>query len=930
LPSGNDPVEHASAQLRSLFGAGAGETLEELAWRSTSVLDVPTLRASVAHLAAGGPADAKSAARFQAVLDAKSAAEKRLALLAAFTTKAGEPRKSLITSAAGIAAPDLNERLSGAQSAFIALEQKMSGLKVVEATSALLHLTAAIFECYELRKRKLGALDFDDLIDKSLSLLSREGAAEWVLYELDSRIDHILIDEAQDNSPEQWAIVERFTSDFFAGEGARVIAPTLLAVGDEKQSIYGFQGAAPALLADYGYRYQTAVKAARLPWRAVNLDLSFRTLEPVLSAVDKVAQASPGFREGALAPHRAFRREDGGVVELWETEQGEKQEKGTVWDEEAENAQEAGPAARLARRIAAQIRHWLNEGERLASSGRPIRPSDILILLRKRDPMAGLLQRELKRAGIAVAGNDRMALIEEVAILDLLFLADFLLEPEDDLALAVVLKSPLFGFTEEELFALAHAREGSLWAALQKAAFDSRSKYSEAAAKLRTWRRLSAESNPYDFYSHILEGEGARRAFAKRLGTACFEALDQFVDLAESFGARVESTLAEFLAFVRTSASEVKREMEQASSEVRIMTVHGAKGLEANIVILADSCGTPAAPNVPIFFSSGDGRAAQFPIWAIKGSSSLPPIAEAKAGKKAAEQREFERLLYVAMTRARDRLYIAGFHNGSLPENCWYNTIKTALSPSLREERDFAGRRVFRVGFSPDAGRGAVAEAKLAQAQIPTHLTLPPQKEAAPRICAPSRLAEAADEKPRSGAGQGEAGRRMALAAGRLIHRLLEVLPSFEAQDRLRVAAAIASAFSKELPLQRRKEAIAAALEIAGNGKACAQWKRSLREAELAALFGEGSDRPTIILAKADNIQVDGARIAIIDYKSGRSSPEDETQQDQLAQINLYRHALQRLYPKADVRAKIFNTRSKAEAEAPQTAIEDLLRIFSP
>ena len=362
----------------------------------------------------------------------------------------------------------LHDRLVAAQDAFLDLDAKISGVKLVEASAALLRLTGEIFERYEAAKRARTALDFGDLIAQTLRLLSRQEATEWVLYELDSRIDHILIDEAQDTSPEQWQIVERLTSDFFAGQGQRDVVPTLFAVGDEKQSIYGFQGARPELLAAFGAVYEEQVSQAGYSWCASSLNLSFRTLAPILDAVDDVSDALPGLRQGDGVRHLAYRAAEGGLVELWQPEQGEKQEKGSVWEPDAEAAPAPKPAETLAARIAAQIRHWLDSGEGLASSGRAIEPGDILILLRKRQPMAKLLQAALKREGIPVAGTDRIALTDELAVMDLLVLADALLQPEDDLALGAVLKGPLLGLGEDDLYKLAHGREGSLWQALER------------------------------------------------------------------------------------------------------------------------------------------------------------------------------------------------------------------------------------------------------------------------------------------------------------------------------------------------------------------------------------------------------------------------------------------------------------------------------
>ncbi len=639
-------------------------------------------------------------------------------------------------------APGLFERLVAAQDAFLALDEKISGLKLVEASAALLRLTEAIFERYEAAKRARTALDFTDLIAQTLRLLSRQEATEWVLYELDSRIDHILIDEAQDTSPEQWQIVERLTSDFFAGQGQRDCEPTLFAVGDEKQSIYGFQGARPELLAAFGALYENAVGEAGFSWCTADLNLSFRTLAPILDAVDEVSGMLPGLRQSEAVRHLAYRAGHGGLIELWQPEQGEKQEKGSVWEPDAEAAPAPKPAEVLAARIAAQIGHWLDSGEGLAAAGRAIEPGDILILLRKRQPMAPLLQAALKREGIPVAGTDRIALTDELAVMDLLVLADALLQPEDDLAVATVLKGPLFGLGEDDLFKLAYGREGSLWRALRDPACAAHAK------KLDTWRELACTLSPFDFYAHILEAEGGRKAFGARLGAECFDAIDEFLALAETFSARPLANLAEFVSFARKSASEVKRETDQAAREVRIMTVHGAKGLEANIVILADTCSSKGASPVPVYFLDGNSGAPEIPIWAVKGTGGLQPVADAKDDIKAADRRELGRLLYVAMTRARDRLYVAGFHNGSLPASSWYATIHDALLPTLQEAQDFAGRPVWRTGSWQASSAPALKAAEASEAQFPSWLAAPAPKQQAHPVLSPSRIVEAASAAP--------------------------------------------------------------------------------------------------------------------------------------------------------------------------------------
>jgi ATP-dependent helicase/nuclease subunit A len=915
------PLPLIEARLRGLFALAPEDHRDGLIARSASLLDTGTLKEGVAALAWGTKTDRECAARFEAVLRAVDAEAVCEALKTAFTTKGGEPRKSLMTAGVRKRVPALHERLCAAQEAFLALDAKLAGLKLVQASLALLRLAEAIFDRYEAAKRARAALDFDDLIAKALSLLCRQEAAEWVLYELDARIDHILVDEAQDTSPEQWAIVERLVSDFFAGEGARDCIPTLFAVGDEKQSIYGFQGAVPELLGAYGELYEAKVQEAGLAWCAADLDLSFRTLGPILGAVDDVSAALPGLGEG-LVRHLAYRCEAGGLVELWEPERGERPDKGTVWEPDAAEAPPPKPAEVLAARIAAQIKHWLENGESLPSRGRAIEPGDILILLRKREPMASLLQAALKAEGIPVAGADRIALIDELAVMDLLALADALLQPEDDLSLAAILKGPLFGFDEDRLFNLAYGRKGSLWQALER---DPSSH--GTAKKLQAWRELAGQLSPFDFFAHILEAEDGRTAFAARLGAECFDAINELLNLAETFSARPRAGLCEFLSFVRKSASEVKRETDQAALEVRIMTVHGAKGLEANIVILADTCSSKDAASAPIFFLDDESGAPEIPVWAVKGTSALQPVASAKKTVKASEQRELGRLLYVAMTRARDRLYIAGFHNGSLPEDCWYGTIQKALVPKLYEAQDFQGRTIWRTGRT---GARPVPKRPAPEADRPG----PPIWVAA-QVASEPQLPALTPSKLLQGHSSGNAtfkeppgtDRKQAQARGILIHRLLEMLPAFPEKHWTQAARLVALAFSSELPAQLRDEACNDALALLSGDALGPFDKGLLSEAGLSVTVRDAAGKEIAnISGQADLIVFQDGQIAVIDYKSGALPAEAAIRPAHLAQLACYRLALQRIFPGANIRAALFNISSGTSNEA---ASEDLERALA-
>ncbi|NJM35325.1 MAG: UvrD-helicase domain-containing protein [Rhodomicrobium sp.] len=499
--------------------------------------------------------------------------------------------------------PGLAEELCRARDDFAALVLKRRAVEVCTATAALLRLAHAVIQGYEDAKAQRLAIDFDGLIARTAALFQRSDAAAWVLYRLDADIDHILVDEAQDTSPAQWALIRALTAEFFAGEGVEDRVRTLFAVGDEKQSIYGFQGADPRQFVNAGRDYSERARQARQPGSRR------RSLSPTVAqgpcSKRSIWSLPTKTRAGGLTAeekpvrHFAHREGEAGLIEIWPLVKAEARDAAPAWEPFSEGAGSPPPAVVLANRIARQIRHWLDRGETLASLGRPVRPGDILILVRKRAPFAAPMVRALKAHGIPVAGADRMKLIEQLAVMDLMALGDSLLLPEDDLTLAALLKSPVFGFDDDDLFAIGHERDGSLWEAFhEKSAADP--SYAEAMRNLENWREAATRQKPFDFYIARLESDGLRKRLLARLGPEAADAIDEFLNLALAYETVETPTLQGFLHWLRVSDAEIKRDMEAERDEVRVMTVHGSKGLEANIVILADTCSVRGASSQPL------------------------------------------------------------------------------------------------------------------------------------------------------------------------------------------------------------------------------------------------------------------------------------------------------------------------------------------
>ena len=434
-------LEAIERDLRAQCGVRAGATVDDLVAELSAVFSDNMMPVLAAALRAGSKRDGEQAGRLGKAMAAGSARVRAEALEDFFLTTAKTPRDSLATKSVSDARPDLAIALQGAKQQFVALHAELKGLRMVEATMCLLRLSRRVLEHYGEAKARRAALDFDDLVGRAALLLGSEQAVEWVLYKLDGGLDHILVDEAQDTSPAQWQVIRALAEEFFSGAGASETTRTLFAVGDEKQSIYGFQGAAPRMFAQTGADFAARAGKAGLAWRRVPLNLSFRSVEPLLAAVDRVfaaADRTPGVTAGGEAiRHVAHRSGQAGVVEIWETEKSENGEAAEPWSP-LEEASGQPSHVRLAARIALTIRGWLDSGERLESEGRPIRAGDILILVRKRTPFAPVMISALKGRGISVAGADRLVLTEQIAVEDLIALGDVLVTPGDDLALASV------------------------------------------------------------------------------------------------------------------------------------------------------------------------------------------------------------------------------------------------------------------------------------------------------------------------------------------------------------------------------------------------------------------------------------------------------------------------------------------------------------
>ncbi len=932
LMEGLDGLDGIRAALRLALSVEADETVEGLRAAIASLPEAG-MRAAAAALTGGSKTDIERGVALSGFLETPDSRTENLEdYLSVFLTQKNEPRKTLMTAKLATDNPQAADALAAEQQRILGLYGRMRAVAVAEATEAILTLAVAILDAFRDAKRARALLDYDDLISATRELLTRSRMAAWVLYKLDGGIDHILVDEAQDTSPDQWDVIAALAEEFLVGHGARERVRTVFAVGDEKQSIFSFQGADPARFDTMKRYFEKRVKAAERKWDYVPLTRSFRSVPEVLAAVDRVfalAHARDGLTaSGEFDDHIAFRASDAGLVEIWPLEEPEEGEEAVVWDAPLDYMTQTAPMAKLAARIALTIKGWLDNKEMLAGRGRPIRPGDILILVRRRNAFVGEMVRHLKEQGIAVAGADRMVLTEQLAVMDLLALAHFALLPDDDLTLATVLKSPLVGLAEDDLFDLAIDRKGTLWKALQeKAAGNTR--FAEAETLLTGLLARADFEPPYEFFAHVLAEKGRERLLA-RLGPDAADPIDELLSLALEFERRHAPSLEAFVHWVERGAAEIKRDMDQGRDEVRVMTVHGAKGLEAEIVFMPDTCAVPGGSHDPALLElplPNDGP--KLLLWPVRKKDEDEVSAIAREGHRRIQAEEYRRLLYVAMTRARDRLYVAGYRGiNPPPPDCWYELACEALLPEAKAAAHADGGPVWRI-----EGK----QKRKPEPEMAATPSLPPERpdwtrrdagaEPRPsRPLAPSRLppegmAEPAPVSPRAG----DATRRF--QRGSLIHRLLETLPDMAPDARAGAAKRYLALPAHGLDADERTEIEDAVFRVLNDEKFAGVFAPGSRaEAPIAGMIDFGGT-PFPVTGQIDRLCVTSDAVMIIDYKTNRPPPTTpaDVAPAYVAQMAAYRAVLARIFPDRKVRCALLWTEGPALMELPARMLENVL-----
>lgn len=909
------------------------------------------LRRAVAALCNGGTNDKKLGLPLSDYLARNAPTESFEAdWLARFFTKSApqKPIDKIVSKPTESAAPGCTEILTEEQSRLIALKQELNKVTVAEATAMLLRLGERLLQAYATLKTARGLLDYDDLILRTRDLLVEPGQVPWVMFKLDRGIDHILVDEAQDTSPDQWSVVTALADEFFSGSGARddIRRRTIFAVGDRKQSIYSFQGAKPQAFLDSYSVFRRRAEAVGQQLAQIPLEMSFRSAPAVLQLVDAVFAEKPaksGVVDERALHHKASRIDAAGRIELWPPFKPDPKAQSEPWETPLDYVGQRDPRKRLAEAIAAQIRRWM-DSEELPSLGRRVQPGDVMILVRRRNVFFEAMVQALKTAGVPVAGADRMKLAEQIAVLDLLALGAFCLLPDDDLTLATVLKGPLFNFSEDDLFDLCWNRQQPrLWHELQRRA-EERPLWRTANEELHKWLARADLVTPFALYAELLGAGGGRQRLVARLGPQANEPIDELVAAALAYERESAPSLQGFIHWITRHEMVIKRDLDQGRNEVRVLTVHGAKGLEAPIVILPDTCDLPKdqsnggllwgeAPAPPVH-APGPAAARAVPqlYWPMRKDNDIDITDGLRKLRQKDQEDEYRRLLYVALTRAQDRLYVCGYlglrdAERGPQQGCWYDLVAAGfdhLAPTQIVALPW-GDEARRYETNPDNHSAAEPPAAAAKTHAaPTWLQQPPPPEPTP----PRPLSPSQPSRPDPAPLSPTAPDRLAgLVRGRLVHRLLQTLPDLPESERLPAATRFLAHPGHALDPASQAALRQEVMALLGDPRFAAIFRPEARtEAPLAGRVGN-----RLVVGQVDRLLVTDDTVLVVDYKTNRPPPSAVAEVDPayLDQMALYRALLSQVFPSHRIEAALVWTHAARLMPLPNDLLDQRLAAFT-
>lgn len=832
------------------------------------------------------------------------------AKIGSFPTKALQPDISEIL-------PDLNNWMTRVELA------RASRLCVAAArkTHALHCFARRFLPLYEAAKQQRGWLDFDDLILKARQLLNDPAVAQWVLYRLDGGIDHILVDEAQDTSPAQWDVIEKLAQEFTSGQGARSeTARTIFVVGDKKQSIYSFQGADPREFDRMQQEFKTRLNGIGQSLQDQTLEYSFRSSDAILRLVDLTfaAENTAGFIKDAQ--HKAFKPDLPGRVDLWPVVDKVADSDDREWFDPVDQRSAEHHTVVLAEQIARNIRHLIDSGETIPVDGaapgnfqkRRVQAGDFLILVQRRSVLFQEIIRACKGENLPIAGADRLKVGTETAVKDLGALLAFLATPEDNLSLAVALRSPLFGWSEQDLFTLSHHRTGPyLWQALRQ----QNDSHPGTLNILNDLRSQTDFLRPYDLIERILTRHGGRQNLLGRLGHEAEDGINALLSQALAYERNAVPSLTGFLTWMQTDELDIKRQMDSAGNRIRVMTVHGAKGLESPIVILPDTNKRDVVLRDDIIVSNGQA------LWRTSAGAAPGAIQSAGEAQKQAQVNERLRLLYVAMTRAEKWLIVAAAGDLSKDGNSWYQRIEAAMKQGGAVSHGFEGGQGLRLA----SGEWALLDTADLPPTLPDDVHIPeyfslgtPVVPAPEKTLSPSDLGGA---KAFAGdAGQEE---ETAKKRGRQIHRLLEHLINQPPETRAELAARLLSAGEDAATGEQLDDLLQEVGGVLQNTALTHLFDpTALAEVPITAKLGRRRLHGTI-----DRLIIEPARVLAVDFKTNKVVPARarDVPEGVLRQMGAYAHALGQVYPDRQIETAILWTKTATLMPLPHDLVTNSL-----
>jgi ATP-dependent helicase/nuclease subunit A len=864
---------------------------------------------------AGGITDLDKAQRIESWLN--SALEIKISkiedYLSCFLKKDGEKLKKVfslgVTSKLDISLLDTIQDLC-----YEYIENKKS-LCLIENTKLFLKLSQFVLEQYQQYKKSKNSLDYNDLITKTANILRSENMSNWILYKLDHQIEHILVDEAQDTSAEQWLIIDSLSTEFFSGVSAIEVPRSIFIVGDEKQSIFSFQGANPEIFNLMQQYFKERILASTGKFAEITLDTSFRSAPIILDCVDKVFNDPILQRSVTTKPHilhTAHRSNYEGSIEVWPLVKSIKLDsyKHESWNLPVKRVEKYNASKVLAKLLALKIKEWLSKGKFLSSYDRNLLPSDIMVLVRKRSEFIDHFIDYCKKFHIPISGKDRINLKDQIVFEDLLSLAKFALLPEDDLNLACLLKSPIIGITEEELFQLCHTRHSSVWNSLiEKQTTNKR--FKKITEELMLYFNMADFMSPFEFFYKVLEIYDGKKKFISRLGLQVTDILEEFLRQAEKFEKDANISLQSFVIWIERNTFDTKNQTSSLNT-IQIMTVHSAKGLQAPVVILADPMDIPE--NNELLYWLDD-----IPVWPAKQSLLNQECTLLKQQYLKQQLDEYYRLLYVALTRAEDELIICGYEKLSvLSSNSWYQLLwqKLYTDSSLKmfeclgdmEIEAFTSPYYIKLGaqhmFYP------LSTENTSQATLLPSFLEEPFIEAAHKYFKPTESIETSDEN--------------FFLKGQVMHRLLEFLPSIPQDYHRSLAASLLQSLS--LPT----------LEVGLDNKALTILndknfdfifynKNSIAEVNIAGYL-EILGETFFVSGKIDRLILEENEVIIIDYKTNKILPKTEAdiKLSYLKQILTYRQLIKKIFPQKNIRIMLLWTEEKNLMEISPKFIDNL------